>query len=135
MALLEAVVGATKEVVEAHKEKKEERIKELKDSILGVWELIDKNIIAISEDDERQIRVMINVMRDIKRLEKIATVIGGLSDQINIYKLASSKELMVTEKEKVKSTAQQTIKQYIQELNSFLSINLTFREERNQQKV
>ncbi len=135
MALLEAVVGATKEVVEAHKEKKEERIKELKDSILGVWELIDKNIIAISEDDERQIRVMINVMRDIKRLEKIATVIGGLSDQINIYKLASSKELMVTEKEKVKSTAQQTIKQYIQELNSFLSINLTFREEKNQQKV
>ncbi len=135
MALLEAVVGATKEVVEAHKEKKEERIKELKDSILGVWELIDKNIIAISEDDERQIRVMINVMRDIKRLEKIATVIGGLSDQINIYKLVSSKELMVTEKEKVKSTAQQTIKQYIQELNSFLSINLTFREERNQQKV
>ena len=135
MALLEAVVGATKEVVEAHKEKKEERIKELKDSILGVWELIDKNIIAISEDDERQIRIMINVMRDIKRLEKIATVIGGLSDQINIYKLASSKELMVTEKEKVKSTAQQTIKQYIQELNSFLSINLTFREERNQQKV
>ena len=128
MALLEAVVGATKEVVGAHKEKKEERIQELKNSIFGVWELIDKNIIVISKDDERQIRVMVNAMRDIKRLEKIATVIGELFDQINIYKLTLSKELRILERKEVKNIAQQKIKQYIQKLNNLFLINLEFKD-------
>ncbi len=127
--VLGVMVGAVKEIAGGKKEKKDQRIKELKNSIFGVWEGVDKNIIFISNDDETQMRVMVNAMRNINRLEEVADIVGGLSDQIDIYKLASSRTSKVLNKEKIKNEAQQKIKQYIQKLNDYFSISLIFRGE------
>ncbi len=118
--------GLNKKRQEGKQEEDKERKKELKESFLGSWEsIMENNSIIVSTNDANQVRVLLNAMKDIKRLEKIADIVGELADMVRIY---SDSRMDIKDGREAKLLAKQIVVKSISQLNELFNVNIQFQE-------